>query len=351
MSQILERGAEVSAEEATLFEERVDDIAAEIAEIHSFVRARRAERLIDLSADEEVEDEEGGIVRLESMPSPLAAPRGYQLVDLRGRFCPAASSWANGPKRRGYVGHYNGDEVPLRAWQDPVAWIRFIISLHSQRGRFAPGWTINGSAYHEFIIGRVVYLVRNVTATLPHCGNLNWNRTSRAGHVIIGGDQLPKQAGDGTMVTFQQRADDHLRAMGRPRSALVGHREVGSSLCPGEPLMAGIRHYRSGADIGGGSGGEAGKGEPPPPPLKHGERMTRWEWCQDNAGPPATLTYDGEDAWTVQRVSRNPGGLREMTRWEWCQDNSAPAPVVLTWDGKPAWRVEPVEGSGKASAR
>lgn len=88
-----------------------------------------------------------------------------------------------------------------------------------------------------------------------------------------------------------------------------------------------------------GLGKDSGGSNPAPEPD---ERMTRWQWCQDNSGPPATLTYDGKDEWKVTRVTRNVGNLREMTRWEWCQDNSAPAPVVLTWDGKPAWRVEPV---------
>lgn len=184
----------------------------------------------------------------------------YRVVDIRGRFGPADGTWGTRPKGLGVVLHYNGGPVPERAWRDPVAWIKFITGLHSQRGRFASGWLFRGCAYHEFIFGRTVYRVMNWRADTPHCGNSRWNRNALGLHIPVGGSQRPRQAGDGTMITALQRADDHLRAMGRPRSALVGHREVGSSLCPGDPIMASIRNYRAEASVGDpgkGSGGEA----------------------------------------------------------------------------------------------
>ena len=174
---------------------------------------------------------------------------GYRVVDLRGEIAPARSSWGNSSKGAGVVLHYNGGPVPARAWNKPIQWIRFINDLHEQPGRFAPGWRINGIAYCEWIIGDTVYRLRNWAADLPHCGNLYWNRNSLGLHIPIGSNQRPQDAGKGTMLTALRRADDHLKAMGRPRSALKGHREVGSSLCPGDPIMASINNYRQGADV------------------------------------------------------------------------------------------------------
>lgn len=185
----------------------------------------------------------------------------YRVVDLRGRFCPGASSWGNSSKGYGVVMHYNGPPAPARAWKNPVAWVKFLCDLHSQQGRFAPGWTINGAAYHELIVGRTVYRIRDYAADLPHCGNLAWNRNSLGLHIPIGGNQRPQDAGQGTMITALQRADDHLRAMSKSRSALKGHREVGSSACPGEVIMPSVRNYRQGAQVN----PEATPAKPAPP--------------------------------------------------------------------------------------
>lgn len=194
----------------------------------------------------------------------------YRVKDIRGRFCPARSSWGNSSKGAGVIMHYAGTDVPAWAWARPLKWIKLICDLHSQPGRFAPGWTINGSAYTEFIFGRVVYRVRNYAADLPHCGNLYYNRNALGLHIPIGLNQLPKDAGDGTLVTAMQRADDHLRAMGLGRSGLKGHREVGSSLCPGDVIQAAIGRYRDGADFSYGGGEEA---QPAPGPT--GVRLYR----------------------------------------------------------------------------
>lgn len=188
----------------------------------------------------------------------------YRVVDLRGRFCDPDGTWGVRSKGYGVVMHYNGGPAPARAWRDPVAWIRFIISLHSQPGRFQRGWTFAGSAYHEYIFGNTVYRVMNYRADTPHCGNLAWNKNSLGLHIPVGGNQRPQQVADGTMITALRRADDHLRAMSKPRSALKGHLEVDSSLCPGDPVMESIRNYRAGAQIN----VDSPKPAKPAPPAK-----------------------------------------------------------------------------------
>ena len=187
----------------------------------------------------------------------------YKVVDIRGRFAPADGTWGTRPKGMGVVLHWNGPPAPARAWKDPIAWIKFITGLHSQRGRFAAGWLFRGCAYHEFVFGDTVYRVMNWRADTPHCGNLAWNRNSLGLHIPTGGNQRPQDVADGTMTTALQRADDHLRAMDKPRSALKGHMEVGSSACPGDAVMASIRNYRAGAQINVG----APKSDKPAPPA------------------------------------------------------------------------------------
>lgn len=187
----------------------------------------------------------------------------YRVIDIRGRFAPADGSWGTQPKDLGVVLHYAGLDVAEGWWDSPLAYIKHITQLHSQRGRFAANWTFSGSAYAEYVFGNTVYRVMNWRAWTPHAGNLAYNKRSIAIHVPIGLNQLPKQVADGTMTTALRRADDHLRAMGKPRSALKGHLEVGSSACPGDAIMASIRNYRAGAQINVG----APKSDKPAPPA------------------------------------------------------------------------------------
>lgn len=174
---------------------------------------------------------------------------GYRVVDLRDEIAPARSNWGNSSKGAGVIQHYNGSPVPFRAWNQPIKWIRFVNDLHSQRGRFAPGWQINGIAYCEWVIGNTVYRLRNYAADLPHCGNLYYNRNAIGLHIPVGGSQRPREAGKGTMLTAMRRADDHLRAMGLSRQHYRGHSEVGASACPGDPIREQIQRYRQGMDI------------------------------------------------------------------------------------------------------
>jgi hypothetical protein len=228
--EIRQDAAEVTAAEATLFEEYFEEISSspELADIEP----------------EEIEDE----VKLAGVEA--GAESVYRVIDIRGRFCPADSNWASQEKTLGHVTHYNGPETPARAWSDPLAWIKFISDLHAETGRFSPGWWFNGSAYHEFYFNDVVYLVRNYRAVLPHCGNTQWNFNALAGHVAIGGNQRANAA---TLRTMTARVSDHLAAMGLPRSRAVGHQEVGPSACPGTLMSDFVRPFRAGQNPGGGS--------------------------------------------------------------------------------------------------
>lgn len=174
---------------------------------------------------------------------------GYRVLDIRGRFADPDGSWGTQPPDLGVVMHYAGTDVARGWWDSPLAYIKHIVNLHSQRGRFAAGWTFSGSAYAEYIFGTTVIRVMNWRAWTPHAGNLAYNKRSIPIHIPIGLNQLPKDVAHGTMLTALRRADDHLQAMGLGRQSLKGHREVGSSLCPGEPIMESIRNYRQGADV------------------------------------------------------------------------------------------------------
>ncbi|MGH3085974.1 MAG: peptidoglycan recognition protein family protein [Rubrobacteraceae bacterium] len=226
----------------------------------------------------------------------------YRVVDLRGRFCPADSSWATRKKTLGNVTHYNGPEVGAQAHADIIAWIKFITELHKETGRFSPGWRFNGIAYHEFIWRDVVYLLRNPDAVLPHCGNTTWNFGSIASHVPIGGSQ---RADATTLRTHTARALDHLAAMGLPRTALKGHLEVGASACPGTLMEDFVKPFRAGKNPGGDQPAEPEKPEPekpepivkPPPKiwLPNLERIAAGRYEEKHLDAARVMTLDGAD--------------------------------------------------------
>lgn len=336
-SQILETGADVTEEEVARFEEEADSIAAlpEVAEVAEEVKQATEE------VEQATEEQEADYESLALWPEELSAEEqvasaGYRVMDLRGRFVPADGNWTpHTTKNTGVCEHYNGNATPERAWRDPVAWIAFLCRLHSEPGRFAPGWHFRGLAYHEVTVFGVVYWVMNWRSKLPHSGNTHWNAHSVASHTPIGGSQRAAQS---TLRTRTLRNNAHLRAMNLNRSRLVGHQEVGSSLCPGTIMQDLVRPYRAGRNPGGGGGNPSPPPQQPSPPSG---TMTRYEWCQDASAPaPITLTWNGSPAWRVTRVQsgRSRSG-RRMSRWAWCQDASAPAPVILTYQGKDEWEV------------
>lgn len=174
---------------------------------------------------------------------------GYRIVDIRGRFADPDGTWGTQPPDLGVVLHYAGTDVAPGWWDSPLAYVKHIVNLHSQRGRFAAGWTFYGSAYAEYAFGYTIYRVMNLRAWTPHAGNLAYNKRAVSVHIPVGLNQLPKDVGEGTMLTALRRADDHLRAQNLPRQWLKGHSEVGASACPGEPIMESIRNYRQGAGL------------------------------------------------------------------------------------------------------
>jgi hypothetical protein len=172
----------------------------------------------------------------------------YKVVNLIGKFCSPNGNWDTSVKDWGVVGHYNGPPVAAWAWEKPLEWIQLINDLHARPGRFSPGWTFDGIAYHEFVVFDTVYRLREYGATLPHCGNLSWNYHSLALHIPVGGSQRPS---DSTYRTFFARVTDHLEAMRLGRGNLVGHREVDSSHCPGDEIQSAVGSYRAGRNPGG----------------------------------------------------------------------------------------------------
>lgn len=183
----------------------------------------------------------------------------YTVKDLRGRFSDPDGSWGTGTKGAGVIQHYNGPDVPAWAWRDPIKFIRLLFDLHSQPGRFAAGWTFDGIAYCEVILGYTVYRTMNWRAWTPHCGNLYFNKNALGLYIPVGGNQRPQHAAKGTMMTAMNRSDDHLQAMGLGRNGYKGHREVGSSRCPGPIIMPNVRAYRDGLQLDKGGGKTAPK--------------------------------------------------------------------------------------------
>lgn len=279
---ILEETAEVTQAEITRFEEEADEIAAEVAGLEEEAR-------ISTVFDE-----------------VAAGDAPYKVVDLRGRFCSRLGNWGATTKSLGVVGHFNGPAVPARAWSDPVAWIKFINDLHAEPGRFSPGWSFDGAAYHEFIFGDTVYRIRDYGAKLPHCGNLQWNSGSLGLHIPVGVGQRPS---DLTYRTLFQRVSDHNAVMKVGRSGLKGHREVGASACPGDIIQSAINSYRAGQNPGGVTPKPTPKPEPEKPaPVKPSpskpwlpgvERIAFEDYEEKHLDEPRILTLGGKERATI----------------------------------------------------
>lgn len=221
MSEVFQNAAELTAQEIEEIESRADAIVAEV---------------------ESIAEETQALATME------IAGQVYEVVDLRGKFTSRKGSWGVSRKTLGVVGHYNGPPVSAWAWNNPVAWIKAINDMHAQPGRFSPGWTFDGIAYHVFVFGRTIYLLRDEDAKLPHCGNTTWNAGALAIHIPVGTGQTPS---DETYRSFFAKVSEWLTAMGKGRSSLVPHSAVGSSECPGPIIRSAISRYVAGGNPGG----------------------------------------------------------------------------------------------------
>lgn len=219
--QVYEGAAEITAEEMAEIESRADALIAEVETV-----AAEAQAIATIEVDGQV----------------------YEVVDLRGKFTSRKGSWGTSKKTLGVVGHYNGPPVSAWAWQNPVAWIKAINDMHARPGRFSPGWTFDGIAYHVFVFGRTIYLLRDEDAKLPHCGDTTWNAGALAIHIPVGTGQTPS---DETYRSFFAKVSEWLAAMGKGRSSLVPHSAVGDSLCPGPIIRSAISRYVAGDHPGG----------------------------------------------------------------------------------------------------
>jgi hypothetical protein len=137
--------------------------------------------------------------------------------------------------------HYNGPEAPSRAGgnrDEIVSWLKGVI-IPNHVSRIGA----DGCQYH-FWIGAdgTIYQVRDLDMLLWHCGSTKINPRSVAVHVPIGGKQKPeyiqwqrtKQLFDALMIDY-----------GVLRQNVKGHKEVGSSACPGPVLMDLLQQWRN----------------------------------------------------------------------------------------------------------
>lgn len=156
--------------------------------------------------------------------------------------------------RSGIVVHYNGPELSRGAHSTCRAQVR---SMHTHH-RNGNGWA--GIGYHYLICHHGTIMTgRGLNRVGAHAPRAN--STHVGVQLMLGGSQQP--------TTNMLRGFRELRAWLRSQGVadrITGHRDWGSTSCPGEPLY---RRVRSG-DWG--TGGESSTGGDPLIGLKKGDR-------------------------------------------------------------------------------
>lgn len=183
------------------------------------------------------------------LPSAIAA---LSIFDIRSKLAVRPSNPPGCRRvRNGYLTgatlHYNGP--PMSVAGNPAAEERFIITTDVREHQNRIG--ADSLQYHFCILsdGKILY-TRDWMYQAWHCGNKEGNEHHLAIHLPIGGAQEPTIVQwESTVRLFEAILKDFKLGS---RSAIKGHKEWSSTLCPGEPLMARLKAWRTGETFQGG---------------------------------------------------------------------------------------------------
>ncbi len=176
----------------------------------------------------------------------------YKIVDLRNKIYgnPAASQ-GNQKKTNGIVIHYSGDpdgttgvvsgsKTPQQSYD---ANARYHASINWGTSS-DPAYT-NGIQYHYGVWGDTVYILRNPTSKLWHCGDgtksSSKNYSATAINVPI---SYNERATARTLQTLREFCDAELIKQGKTTRQVVGHKEVSHTTCPGSLMQDFVIPYR-----------------------------------------------------------------------------------------------------------
>lgn len=168
------------------------------------------------------------------------------IIDIRDRLNVQPSTPAGCRRvRKGMVTgatlHYNGPPVSVAG--NPARELKHVIEIDAPNHQQRIG---ADSLQYHFVVtsdGKV-YQTRDLRFQAWHCGNTDGNEHHLAIHLPIGGaqDATPAQW-EATCALFEAILITYKLAS---RSAIKGHCEWSSTLCPGQPLLARLKAWRQG---------------------------------------------------------------------------------------------------------
>jgi hypothetical protein len=152
----------------------------------------------------------------------------------------APPRWQEKISSSGVFIHYNGPEVGRNIlagdYESVASFIKNIQSFHMGPSR---GWPDLAYSFIVDSVGRA-WTGRGWGVAGAHTLNHNWS--SHAIFLPLGGNQQPTEA---QIATCRLVVEEHNRRFGV--GFVRGHREVNSTSCPGDPVMARIAEFASGA--------------------------------------------------------------------------------------------------------
>lgn len=193
---------------------------------------------------EEVEIEIPGEVMEALELEQRAEAAGFRIVDLRQRL-PGSPQPNQGSQNKtdGTVIHYNGPPTgvpsgrlsPIRLYHNDA---RYHMSVD-----WGGGARANGIQYHWGVWKERAFKLRNGRGILWHCGAWPWNGSATALNFPIGQGE---RAGRETLKTAAAFVLHNNRKQGRSRRAVRGHKQLSSTLCPGNLMGDFVRPLRKG---------------------------------------------------------------------------------------------------------
>lgn len=171
-----------------------------------------------------------------------------KIVDLRDQMpgSPSANQGAAN-KTEGCTVHWNGPPTGVKTKAEAVQLWKNDAAYH-MRIDWGGGARANGIQYHYGVWGDTLYILRDYTAILWHCGNTYYNTRSPAINVPIGqGERVDGQ----TLATLQAAVERINSDWGVAKRKVFGHQEITATECPGTLMGDFVRPFRAGKDFGG----------------------------------------------------------------------------------------------------
>lgn len=185
---------------------------------------------------------------------PTVRLYGHMVYDIRALLPhrPRVVGWRGADDVTSTTLHYNGPPVTLApTLEAELAHFTFIAEYHIEKnwrtGGGLPAIHGDGMMYH-FAFGPSgnIYWTRSIEHALWHCGDAEGNAFSLALHLPLGGAQVPTDPQWSSVTSFM---DAYNAERGLRRERNLGHREWGTSECPGSKLFPMLKAWRAALEL------------------------------------------------------------------------------------------------------